>query len=229
MTTRRNITSTRTLPPVTSNQITSRYADPLECLSAHLLYECSEVLAGVKPANLISLTNRKRPCGRNLYNLWQSHHDKLSTCITDVCFRVLQTRERALLLFCYNPDLLVAHLNHSGIRVLLSKAGYDASLSGEALLEELCRRIKDSDVFPHEIGLFIGYPTKDVAAFMGLVKLPFACQGLWKIYGNPDKSLQLADRFKTCRRFMAGLLFNPHLPRIQFSAITKDSFYLTVN
>lgn len=224
-----NTAPTCTFSAEISHQITSRYSDPVECLSAHLLFECSEVVAGVKPANLVSLTKRTRPCGRNLYDLWHSHHDKLSTRIDDVCFRVLKTRDRSLLLFCYNPDLLSAHLNHFGLRRLLGKAGYDATLSGEDLLDELCCRIKNSDVFPHEIGLFIGYPAKDVAAFMGMVTLPFARQGLWKIYGNPDKSLKLADRFKTCRSVMAYLLNDHHSPPGRFPEISRNSFYLPVN
>ncbi|MBK5276611.1 MAG: DUF3793 family protein [Desulfuromonadales bacterium] len=184
-------------------QILERFSNPLDCLTAHLMLECSEVLAGVKPANLISLVNRTRSCGRNLYQLWQSHHDELSTSLTGISFKVLQTRERALLLFCYNPDHLETHLAHAGIRVMLKKAGYDSTLSSEALLTELCRRIGNSDTFPHEIGLFIGYPAKDVAAFMGIVNLPFACQGPWKIYGNPGESLRLAERFRHCRNLMA--------------------------
>lgn len=188
------------------HQLSSRFTDVLDCLAAHLMLESSEVLGGVKPANLISLVNRTRPCGRNLYQLWQSHHDELSTLLANVSFKVLQTKERALLLFCYNPDLLEAHLNHPGIRVLLKKAGYDTTLSSESLLRELCHRFEKTGVFPHEIGLFIGYPAKDVAAFMGLVKLPFACQGPWKIYGNPAQSLNLADQHRCCRQKMAAIL-----------------------
>lgn len=215
--------------PVSHQRISSYFADPLQCLSAHLLFECSEVVAGVKPANLVSLTNRTRSCGRNLYALWKSHHDRLSSCIAGIRFKVLQTKERALLLFCYNPELLDDHLAHSGIRTLLAKVGYDVALSAEALLEELCSRITDSGAFPHEIGLFIGYPAKDVAAFMGMVKLPFACQALWKIYGNPDKSLLLDKQFKNCRRQMINLLTNGQLLSTPFPDITKASFYLPTN
>lgn len=183
-----------------------RYNNPLDCLTAHLMLECSEVLAGVKPANLISLVNRTRPCGRNLYHLWQHHHDELATRLSNLNFIVLQTRQRALLLLCYNHDQLVRHLAHAGIRTLLHKAGYEVDASCEALLEVLSRRIEKNDSFPHEIGLFIGYPAKDVAAFMGLVKLPFACQGPWKIYGNPVQSLGLAEQFRCCRERMGAIL-----------------------
>ncbi|OGW37376.1 MAG: hypothetical protein A2010_12520 [Nitrospirae bacterium GWD2_57_9] len=189
-----------------SPQILARFSNPLDCLTAHLMLECSEVLAGVKPANLISLVNRTRPCGRNIYHLWQRHHEELAIRLADLNFMLLQTKQRALLLLCYNHKQLEDHLAHAGIRTLLRKAGYEAGASCEELLEELSRRIGKNDSFPHEIGLFIGYPAKDVAAFMGLVKLPFACQGPWKIYGNPVLSLGLAAQYRCCRQRMSAIL-----------------------
>ena len=189
-----------------SQQILEHYRNPLDCLTAYLMLECSEVLAEVKPANLISLVNRTRPCGRNLYQLWQHHHDELALRIADLTFIVLQTTSQALLLFCYKHSYLDQQLSHAGIRTLLHKAGYDKTASCNALVAELCRRIEKNDSFPHEIGLFIGYPAKDVAAFMGLVNLPFTCQGPWKIYGNPLQSLVLADQHRCCRQKMGAIL-----------------------
>lgn len=188
------------------SQILERYDNPLDCLTAHLMLECSEVLGGVKPANLISLVNRTRSCGRNLYQLWQRHREGLAARFPELTIRVLQTRERALLLLCYNHNHLAQHLSHAGIRSLLQKSGYEADASSGSLLEELCRRIGATGSFPHEIGLFIGYPAKDVAAFMGMVNLPFACQGPWKIYGKPEQSLGLAEQFRCCRQRMSAVL-----------------------
>lgn len=187
-------------------QVLERFTDPHDCLTAHLMLECSEVLAGVKPANLISLVNRTRPCGRNLYQLWAIHHEGITCRLGNITFKVLQTRQRALMILCYDHDHLKRHLSHAGIRTMLHKAGYEADASCESLLEELCRRIGKDNSFPHEIGLFIGYPAKDVAAFMGLVKLPFACQGPWKIYGNPAQSLELAEQYRCCRQRMGAVL-----------------------
>ena len=189
-----------------SQQILERFNNPLDCLTAYLMLECSEVLAEVKPANLISLVNRTRPCGRNLYQLWQHHHDELALRIADLTFIVLQTTSQALLLFCYNHSYLDQHLSHAGIRTLLHKAGYDKTASSKSLVAELCRRIENNGSFPHEIGLFIGYPAKDVAAFMGLVNLPFTCQGPWKIFGDPVRSLALAEKHRCCRQRMGAIL-----------------------
>ncbi len=203
-TTKHTVSSIR--PEMEYQQIPSRFADPRDCLTAHLMLECAETLAGIKPANLVSLVNRVRPCGKNLYSIWHDHHQSLSTSMNILRLRVLQTSQRALLLFCYHPGQLDKHLAHAGIRVLLGKAGYDISLSSEELLTSLADKIAGSANFPHEIGLFIGYPAKDVAAFMGLVDLPFTCQGPWKIYGNPEKSICLANSFRDSRQVMVSRL-----------------------
>jgi len=212
--------SSTLLPPATTHHhISSRFPDPLDCLAAHLMLECSEVLGGVKPANLVSLTNRTRSCGRNLYQLWLDHKETLFTRIGGMSIHILQTKPSSVLLFCYDRSNLTRHLSHSGIRALLSKSGYDASVSCDDLLCELFQRFAASSSFPHEIGLFIGYPAKDVAAFMGLIDIPFTCQGPWKIYGNPHNSLCLADTYRKTRAEMGCKLSQCSSPFVCISAL----------
>lgn len=194
--------------PDTTLEILARFTNPVECLSAHLLYESSEVVAGIKPANLVSLVNRTRNCGRNLYKLWLAHQHAIHSKFQKLEFLELNRKEGSVLLLCFDRQQLEQKLSHSGLRTLLIKAGYSKDASLDELLQELTVRIRANQQFPHEIGLFIGYPAKDVAAFMGLVKLPFTCQALWKIYGKPDKSLNLARRFKQSRQKMSELLGN---------------------
>jgi hypothetical protein len=189
-----------------ASALLERFSDPLDCLTAHLMLECAEVLAGVKPANLISLVNRTRPCGRNLYQLWHQFSERVVSRLDNLQVMLLHNKGTALLLLCYNKASLEQHLAHSGIRALLHKAGYLSEAGIDRLLAELKRRVATKKTFPHEIGLFIGYPAKDVAAFMGLIKLPFTCQGPWKIYGNPGQSLSLADQFRHKRQCMGARL-----------------------
>lgn len=189
-----------------SNNILDYYPDTMDCLTAHLMLESAEVLSGAKPANLLSIVNRTRPCGRNLYQIWQAHYKDVAHRLPLLHFKLLQSNDKSLLLLCYSKQQLEQQVSHTGIRTLLHKAGYDKNASLDELLTELEHRIDQNDRFPHEIGLFIGYPAKDVAAFMGLIKLPFACQGPWKIYGNPAHSLNLAEKHRCCRQRMATIL-----------------------
>lgn len=184
----------------------SSFTDPVECLATHLMLECAEVLAGAKPANLLPLVNRTRPCGRNLYQIWNQHKHDLGCLLHNLEFLELQQHGRSVLLLCFSRQHLERHLSHKGIRKLLSIAGYSPAESLDQLLSKLADRVRNNGVFPHEIGMFIGYPAKDVAAFMGMIKLPFTCQGPWKIFGDPCKSLCLAEQFRHCRRQMTNAI-----------------------
>lgn len=75
----------------TAPELLAQFNDPLDCLTAHVMLECSEVLAGVKPANLVSLVNRTRPCGRNLYQLWHTLHRQVAARLGSIEFLVLIT------------------------------------------------------------------------------------------------------------------------------------------
>ena len=187
------------------------YPNARDCLASFLALELAEVLQGAKPANLISLTNKTRSCGRNLYLLWQEHGADLLE-ESGLSFRVLADRGNSILLLLYRREALGALLAQKSARVILAKAGYPEPECFEAVLSELCARMA-GEGFPHEIGVFLGYPLKDVVGFMGWARLPYTCQGPWKIFGNPEPSLKLAQAHRDCRCQMSRQLASGLNPR----------------
>lgn len=184
--------------------IAHRYPSGIDCLAAFIALEAAEVLAGEKPLVLIGVPDRARACGHNLHSLWQEHGAEL---MERTCLSVREIRKGAgfIQLFFYVPDDFSRFLARRDVSSLLRKAGYREPLTAEHALDQLEQRM-NAGTFPHEVGIFLGYPLKDVAAFMGWIRLPFACQGPWKMYGDPRKSLGLAERFRACRRGMAERL-----------------------
>lgn len=185
-------------------ELSKRYTEDRDCLASFLALELAEVLQGAKPANLVCLTNKRRPCGRNLYLLWKEH----GTALLDESgleVRVLADRGSSLLLLLYAKDALEALLAQKSVHVILGKAGYREPADFEVVLSELEKRVA-GEGFPHEIGVFLGYPLKDVVGFMGWAQLSFTCQGPWKIFGNPVRSLQLAEHHRICRCNMSQQL-----------------------
>lgn len=180
------------------------FPDERECLASFLVLEAAEVLAGVKPANLVQLRNRCQPCGRNLHQLWQKHGVAL---LEDSPLEALPLRRKAsgdLMLF-YSPALLQRYLHHPETTSFLRRQGYPSADLEEAL-SELKRRFRTQNDMPHEIGVFLGYPLKDVAGFMGCSDKPCTACRQWRIYGDPAPSLRLSDRYADCRRSMAARL-----------------------
>ena len=72
------------------------------------------------------------------------------------------------------------------------------------------RRFQTESAFPHEIGLFLGYPLEDVKGFIQNKGQGYACCGLWKSYGDPRAARRYFDRCRACtaaykRRYAAGV------------------------
>lgn len=185
-------------------ELAGRFADERECLAAFLALETAEVLDGGKPANLINIANRRRACGRNFYRIWRRHGATLLRQ-SGLAVRELADRGSSLLLLIYRPQALSTLLARPNVVGFLRKAGYAQPADVQLALKELQSRISAAG-FPHEIGVFLGYPLKDVAGFMGWAPLPFTCQGPWKIYGDPTGSLGLAETFRQSRCRMARRL-----------------------
>ncbi|UPU34822.1 DUF3793 family protein [Geomonas paludis] len=171
------------------------------CLASFLALELAEVLQGAKPANLVCLSNKRRSCGRNLYLLWKEHGAALLE-ESGLKVRVLDDRGSSILLLLYSQEALGALLAQKSVRSILGKAGYDNVHDFDAVLDELEARVT-GEGFPHEIGVFLGYPLKDVIGFMGWAPLAFTCQGPWKIFGKPEQSLRLAECHRECRSRMS--------------------------
>lgn len=182
-------------------ELSKRYPKDRDCLASFLVLELAEVLQGAKPANLVCLANKRRPCGRNPYLLWKEHGETLLS-ESGLKVRELADRGDSILLLLYSHDALASLLAQKSVRIILGKAGYREPADFEKVLAELKSRVA-GEGFPHEIGVFLGYPLKDVVGFMGWAPLSFTCQGPWKIFGNPSASLRLAEAHRVCRCRMA--------------------------
>jgi hypothetical protein len=202
-------TSTTDKPPLW-HLLAPRYNSERERLAAYLALETSEVLAGVKPANLLSMLKQRHNPEYDFYPAWQKYGRELLQAV-GLQVEEMADRENSLLLFIYRPGALQSLLSRSNVRNFLCKAGYSDSGNTIAALARLKAGISKTD-FPHEMGVFLGYPLKDVAGFMGWVDLPNSGHCLWKFYGNPERSIKLARVFRNCRLRMAKQLENVCTP-----------------
>ena len=107
----------------------------------------------------------------------------------------LKWRDGMALLYLYRPKLLERDLGDPLARALLSECGYAPGSAG-ACLTRLIARLRTGTGFPHEVGLFLGYPPADVDGFMHR-KEAFKLCGLWKVYDDVESALR---QFARCRR-----------------------------
>ena len=111
---------------------------------------------------------------------------------------VLRANGKSQLVYMYRPEKLRQDLAHPMAAYILCRAGYKHQTEKEAL-QILKERIAHSGEFPHEIGLFLGYPPEDVQGFMENRGQNWKCTGCWKVYGNRKQAEKQFARYKKCR------------------------------
>ena len=117
-----------------------------------------------------------------------------------VALRVLGAPCGAMI-YAYRPDQLERDLEDARAREILEGIGYGADV-----LSGLQNRLLASPRFPHEIGLFLGYPARDVAGFIEHGGANCLASGLWKVYHDVERAECLFCAYRQCRERMQKLL-----------------------
>ena len=152
-----------------------------------LINYCAPVLLGRKPSALFTLASIQ--CLRCLKKATQ----RLLTV------KVLRKQKNSILVLVYKPELLeTLVLKDEKVRNMLLLHGYPLSFSVATYLSYLEYRFSGNNDFPHEIGLFLGYPAEDVLGFIKNGGMEYKCCGTWKVYGDEESSKRRFDEYKYC-------------------------------
>ena len=108
----------------------------------------------------------------------------------------LRWRDGKALLYLYRPKLLERDLSDPLSRKLLSECGYTGE-DANVCLARLISRLRAEEGFPHEVGLFLGYPPADVDGFMHRKNECKLC-GLWKVYDDVEGAIRQFARCRHC-------------------------------
>lgn len=152
-----------------------------------LLVKTAAVRQGVKPAELL----RVRHCYSSV------NSEGLRAClyrndiygILGLDYIELKVEEENSLVLFHNPAVLAATLAEDCNRRWLARLGYPKDGTPGERLAELVRRFARNGI-PHEVGVSIGYPLKDVAGFMRRIPETPIHHGAWRVYGDARESLE---------------------------------------
>lgn len=169
-------------------------------LESLVAFHCAPTLAGIKPANLFTWHHMSEQSAGNTIDMMRS---KLATY--DVSMDVLCMCERYALLLVYRADLM-RKVFTAETEKFMAGYGYPTSADIASKIEFLKTRIAAGGDFPHEIGIFLGYPLVDVKGFIEKHGTDFKAGGFWKIYGDKDKTLALFDSYRRCTEFFCKKL-----------------------
>lgn len=109
------------------------------------------------------------------------------------------------LLYLYRPSELKNALECRCVQAFLIACGYER-FDLESVLMHLRSRLENCEEFPHEIGVFLGYPLTDVIAFIENEGQNCLCCGCWKVYSNECEARRAFERFRKCKE-VYGRLF----------------------
>lgn len=162
---------------------------------ALLVNQCAPTLTGMKPASLFRYQGRVPGEARRLAECWARQ-----LAPRGLTLRVLKTCRvtGACMLLLYREDWLRRILAERSNRRFLEQQGYPADADLPQLLERLSDRLCLEQDYPHEIGLFLGYPPEDVRGFIEHKGRGCKCVGCWKVYGDPIRAQRRFDQYKTC-------------------------------
>lgn len=163
-------------------------------LEQFLIEHCSPTLASLKTANLFCYSYQKEDSLKEQVRLWNCQLAEKGVSVV-----ILKERAEKALIYVYRPNKLQEDLDRRDTADFLTQYGYEAGFSLEQVLLHLQERFKNSDCFPHEIGLFLGYPLGDVVGFIENDGRNSKCSGCWKVYCNECEAIRMFRKFKKCQ------------------------------
>lgn len=165
------------------------------CLVAY----CAETLAGIKTGSLFTCHFESDGCARRAIRDW-------NRILSDrgVALLPLRLRGGCALIYVYRRKLLQRELEKPEVAALLTDCEYGPCAVCCAL-RCLRSRMKNTEEFPHEIGVFLGYPIEDVRGFIENQGRNCLCTGVWKVYGDRSGAEKTFRRYRRCRQTYMSL------------------------
>ena len=156
-----------------------------------MLRHCAPTLAGIKTANMFMVR-------KNLIEIINEFR-QLNMLLTKKGLRLVPLRQTAkgTLIYLYRPDQLARDLSAPKAVEIMKKKGYPCG-NPQCCIATLSKHLMNDTDFPHEIGLFLGYPPSDVECFMKSPESGVKCSGCWKAYNNEEKAKKTFESYKQC-------------------------------
>ncbi|SEP68828.1 Protein of unknown function [Lachnospiraceae bacterium RM5] len=123
-----------------------------------LVENCAPTLAGIKTGSIFSINTINSDINREIR--------RLNAVFTKRGLRLvpIDKKNNRTMMYLYRPDKLKEDLKNPDAKLILCDKGYSCT-SPECCLAQLVKHLRIDKEFPHEIGLFLGYPPLDFKGF----------------------------------------------------------------
>ncbi|MBR4465907.1 DUF3793 family protein [bacterium] len=158
-----------------------------------IIHCCAPTMAALKTGSVFNCPFESEEEMRNSLS-------EINVCLKrkGVSVVALRYRKGRGLVYFYRPKMLEEDLKGHLAKELLADYGYPEE-GTEEKIAHLRRRFDSSRDFPHELGLFLGYPAVDVKGFINGSECVYT--GLWKVYESDlRKARELFERCRDCTK-----------------------------
>lgn len=163
-------------------------------IEQHIAFHCAPALAGIKPASLVSCCNEKNPDIKKYIAYLNRRLNK-----NDIYFETMCMCSKRTLVFVYRKKILNDNIYKTENKNFLKSIGYPVELGFDSVIQHMKSRIQNHEEFPHEIGVFLGYPLTDIHDFVKHKGTNYKINGYWKVYSNPEQATKLFNSYTRCR------------------------------
>ncbi|QXM06859.1 DUF3793 family protein [Crassaminicella indica] len=166
------------------------------------------VILGAKPSELLSFPNNDKAFDEKIHKI----HYYFRNC-KKISYKIFPFSHQSTKVFFYQTKSLEAVLKDPRNARFLKSIGYPKVYNLEDYLNHMIDKIMQGTM-PDEIGLFLGYPLKDVIGFMGHPSLRLTKVNGWRVYGDATLSDQTYNEFLKAKNQIKKLLAFSHIDQI---------------
>ena len=159
-----------------------------------LVEHCAPTLARLKTGSLFNCPFDRREILAEQLEAWNQ-----ALGPKGVELAVLRASGGCALVYGFRRGQLLRDLSAPGVAAFLRRCGYNCGTVDEVLAQLKCR-VAAGPPFPHEIGLFLGYPLGDVEGFIRNRGRNCKCAGCWKVYCDEQAAQRQFAKFRKCRQ-----------------------------
>lgn len=160
----------------------------------YIVRNCAPTLAGIKTGNIFACPYESKE--EVLRSVRQMNRRLVPKGLRMVPLRFSDSK---VLIYLYRPKYLSADFTDATAVRLLRRYGYNEG-NCEKCVVRLAQKLRSQEEFPHEIGLFLGYPPEDVRGFIDQGPDCCKCAGCWKVYGDEEAAKKKFAQYKKCTR-----------------------------
>ena len=162
-----------------------------------MIHFCAPTLCSIKPGNMFFV--KDEDFLPDNFEQW-----KQSFFIRGIMSFAIKISETSTAIFVCNACWVRKILGDDIVHAYLLEKGYHSSGVCD-FINGFTTRLQNSQSFPHEIGIVLGYPVDDVIEFENHEGQDCKYCGQWKSYSDPEHAKQCHCSYKNCCGFCERL------------------------